>query len=84
MSKLRKCRKKYGSLQAVSKELHIDASHLSRIERGTQIPSPDLAERLSNFFCGEISEMEILYPERFTSVSPKPSLRKTTEPEVIR
>lgn len=84
MSKLRKCREKYGSLQAVSKELCIDASHLSRIERGQQIPSPDLAERLSIFFCGEISEMEILYPKRFTSVSTKPSLQKTTEAEEVR
>ncbi|MCZ4065473.1 helix-turn-helix transcriptional regulator [Oxalobacter aliiformigenes] len=67
MSKLKECRKKHGlSLQLVSDELNISVSHLSRIERGRQVPSPDLAERLSDFFHGEVSEMEILYPQRFS------------------
>lgn len=65
MSRLRVCRRKYGSLRSVSEQLRIDASHLSRIERGIQVPSPELAARLSRFFSGEISEMELLYPERF-------------------
>lgn len=54
------------SLQFVSGELGISASHLSRIERGKQVPSPNLAERLSEFFEGEIREVEILYPKRFS------------------
>lgn len=67
MSKLKECRKRQGlSLQFVSGELGISASHLSRIERGKQVPSPNLAERLSEFFDGEIREVEILYPKRFS------------------
>lgn len=67
MSRLKECRKRHGlSLQFVSGELGISASHLSRIERGQQVPSPNLAERLSEFFDGEIREVEILYPKRFS------------------
>ncbi len=66
MSELKIFRRKRGSLQTVSEKLDISPSHLSRIERGMQRPSPELAEKLANFFSGEISEMEIIYPERFT------------------
>ncbi|EFE8000787.1 XRE family transcriptional regulator [Escherichia coli] len=38
-----------------------------RHERLEQIPSIELAERLANFFKGEVSEMQILYPARFQS-----------------
>ena len=65
MSRLRALRRQFGSLELVSEKLNIDASHLSRIERGIQRPSPELAEVLSGFFAGKISEMEILYPERY-------------------
>lgn len=37
---------------------------ISRIERGDST-TPDLAEKISRFFDGEVSELQILYPERF-------------------
>lgn len=44
----------------------IDSGNLSRIERGVQRASATLAESLSKVFGGEITEIHILYPERFT------------------
>jgi len=43
----------------------IDSGNLSRIERGVQRASATLAESLSKVFGGEITEIHILYPERF-------------------
>jgi len=44
---------------------HIDSGNLSRVERGVQRASASLAEGLSKVFDGEITEIHILYPERF-------------------
>lgn len=55
------------TLQHVADAVGIDTGNLSRIERGTQVPSKDLAEKLVNFFNGEIDEIQIIYPERFAS-----------------
>lgn len=41
------------------------AAQLSNIETAKHRPTAGLAERISQFFGGEVSEMEILYPERF-------------------
>jgi transcriptional regulator with XRE-family HTH domain len=43
----------------------IDSGNLSRIERGVQRASATLAESLCKVFGGEITEIHILYPERF-------------------
>ncbi|MBI3908500.1 MAG: helix-turn-helix transcriptional regulator [Pseudomonas fluorescens] len=43
----------------------IDSGNLSRVERGVQRASASLAEGLSKVFDGEITEIHILYPERF-------------------
>lgn len=43
----------------------IDSGNLSRVERGVQRASTPLAENLSKVFDGEITEIHILYPERF-------------------
>lgn len=65
-SPLRKLRKSHGfTLSHVASGVHIDPATLSRIERCEQVPSVELAERLANFFDGEISEIHILYPTRF-------------------
>lgn len=65
MSKLRSLRKKRGlTLLDVSGAVGIDVSHLSRIENGKQVPSPDVAKRLAVFFKGKVSEMDILYPKQ--------------------
>ena len=43
----------------------VDSGNLSRIERGTQRASAPLAEKLAQVFEGELTEIHILYPERF-------------------
>ncbi|MDI2595000.1 helix-turn-helix transcriptional regulator [Pseudomonas sp. 681] len=43
----------------------VDSGNLSRVERGVQRASVPLAESLSKVFDGEITEIHILYPERF-------------------
>ncbi|HHL0960434.1 TPA: helix-turn-helix domain-containing protein [Serratia marcescens] len=53
------------SLSKVAYAVNCDLGHLSRVERGVHTASLELAERLSRFYCGEINEMQILYPERY-------------------
>ncbi len=71
MTPLRKTRIKKGlTLSAVATSLalkgeHIDTGNLSRIERGIQQSSPRLAEALAALFSDSISEMHVLYPERY-------------------
>lgn len=43
----------------------IDTGNLSRVERGVQRPSAGLAEKLCVVFEGGLTEIHILYPERF-------------------
>lgn len=64
---LRKIRlEKKLTLQFVAQATDCDPGNLSRIERGVKHATPKLAERLSHFFEGQISEIEIIYPERAT------------------
>nr|WP_310615815.1 helix-turn-helix transcriptional regulator [Pantoea cypripedii] len=53
------------TLNQVAEAIQLDVGNLSRIERGIQIASLDVAERLSIFFKGQVTEMQILYPKRF-------------------
>ncbi len=63
---LRKLRlEQHLTIQDVAKATEIDVGNLSRIERGKQVTSLTIAEKLSKFFGGAISEMQILYPQRF-------------------
>lgn len=39
--------------------------NLSRIERGVQTPSKDLAEKICSAFPGELNELQLIYPNRF-------------------
>tara|TARA_B100000795_G_scaffold70697_1_gene49655 strand:- start:6937 stop:7155 length:219 start_codon:yes stop_codon:yes gene_type:complete len=65
-SPLRQIRIEKGlSLKEVSASVGTTHGHLSRIERG-DTTTRELAQKLSDFFDKKISEMEILYPERFT------------------
>lgn len=83
-SPLRNVRKAHGyTLQHVAESVQVNQATLSRIERMEQVPSIVLAERLANFFNGEISEMQILYPARFQS-SQNQSEFKPQEREVGR
>jgi len=63
---LRKMRVETGlTLADLALATEIDVGNLSRIERGKQLTSLKTAERLSQFFGGKISEMQILYPQRY-------------------
>ena len=65
-SPLRKLRKSHAmTLLHVATGVQVDPATLSRIERCEQVPSVELAERLTKFFKGEISELHILYPSRY-------------------
>ncbi|MBO1013476.1 helix-turn-helix transcriptional regulator [Achromobacter sp. SD115] len=68
---LRMAREKRGlTIQQVATSVDIDPGNLSRIERGKQVPSKDLAEKLSQVYGGEVTETQIIYPERFACVVP--------------
>lgn len=63
---LRKVRKSANlTLMQVASRIGCDPGNLSRMERGLQKPAADFAEKLSRFYGGVITEIEILYPERF-------------------
>lgn len=65
-SPLRQIRERKGqTIVEVCRAVGADQGNLSRVENCKQKASTELAERLSRHFGGEISEMEILYPDRF-------------------
>jgi transcriptional regulator with XRE-family HTH domain len=53
------------TLAEVARAIDSDTGNLSRIENGKQSASTKLAEQLSNYFDRSVTEIEILYPERF-------------------
>lgn len=55
------------TLSYVANLVGIDPANLSRIERGQQIASLDVAERLVKFYSGQIDELQILYPQRYVN-----------------
>lgn len=59
--------KREKTLQEVASAVGIDTGNLSRIERGDQIPNKDLAEALVRYYDNEVSELQIIYPERFAT-----------------
>ncbi|SUW63266.1 Helix-turn-helix [Buttiauxella agrestis] len=69
-SPLRNLRKSQGlTLSFVANLVGIDPANLSRIERGQQIASLDVTERLVKFYSGKINELQILYPQRYGKVT---------------
>ncbi|WP_337058200.1 XRE family transcriptional regulator [Pseudomonas sp. USHLN015] len=50
---------------------HIDTGNLSRIERCEQRASPFMAEKLVRVFEGVLTEIHVLYPERFVELQQK-------------
>ncbi|MEQ5126438.1 helix-turn-helix transcriptional regulator [Providencia alcalifaciens] len=63
---LRKIRlEKKLTISEVANAIHCDVGNLSRLERGTQAASLELAERLARFYGDKITEMQILYPQRY-------------------
>lgn len=57
------------TLSDVAPAVGLDTGNLSRIENCKQTASKETAEKLSKFFEGAITEMEILYPERYMSTA---------------
>lgn len=55
------------TIQQVAAAVGINSGNLSRIERGRQVPSKDLTEKLSRYFDNEVTETQIIYPERFAT-----------------
>lgn len=67
---LRKMRvEKKLTISEVAIATQLDVGNLSRIERGIQAPSLETAEKLAQYFNGKISEMQILYPQRYMSAA---------------
>jgi len=68
MTPLRRLRKARGiTLEQVAQGVGLDVGNLSRLERRQQGVRPALAEKIVAFFGNGITELEILYPERFTA-----------------
>lgn len=57
--------KREKTLQEVADAVGTDTGNLSRIERGQQVPSKVMAEKLAQYFGNEVTETQIIYPERF-------------------
>lgn len=63
---LRKLRTEKGiTISELAVAVQIDVGNLSRIERGIQLTSLENAKRIVDYFNGAITEMEILYPNKF-------------------
>lgn len=63
---LRKMRVEKGlTISDVAVATQLDVGNLSRIERGIQVTSLETAERLARYFGQQITEMQILYPQRY-------------------
>lgn len=68
-SPMRKVRKeKRITLTKMAKDLDSDVGNLSRIERGIQRPSNEMAEKIAA--CLGLTETHIFYPERFSDDDP--------------
>ena len=53
------------TLATVAASVNTDVGNLSRIENRKQKTSPELAERLAKHYGYAVTEIQILYPERF-------------------
>lgn len=74
---LQRLREKRGlTLKEVADAVDTDTGNLSRMERGIQ-KSVDLAAKLVTFYGpGAITELEILYPERYPDPAAKQAPRR--------
>jgi len=63
---LRKARQEIGrTLKEVAEAVGTDPGNLSRIERGSQLATVEMAEKLAKYYGGRITELQILYPARY-------------------
>ncbi|MGO3685830.1 MAG: helix-turn-helix domain-containing protein [Proteus vulgaris] len=59
------------TISEVANAINYDVGNLSRLERGIQAASLELAEKLTAFYRGKITELEILYPHRYQQQNSK-------------
>lgn len=59
------------TLKQVADAVAMDPGNLSRVERGEQVPSKELLAALVKFFGNLVTELQIIYPERFDSETVK-------------
>lgn len=65
-SPLRKVREQKDlTLNDLAVRVGSDVGNLSRIERGVQTPSKELAEKICKVLEGDLTEMHLFYPERY-------------------
>ncbi len=55
------------TIQEVAALVNCDPGNLSRMERAIQRPSAEVAEKLAELFGPKLTEIQIIYPERFRS-----------------
>jgi len=72
MTPLRRVRSELGYTQhEVATGCKIHPTLYSRFETGKKIPTPENAAKLCNFLGGRVTEMELLYPGRYSRPLPK-------------
>lgn len=49
----------------ISKVIGLNTGNISRLENGHNRPSPETAEKLVAYFNGALTELHLIYPERF-------------------
>jgi transcriptional regulator with XRE-family HTH domain len=70
-SPLRKVRESQDmTLNDLAARVGSDVGNLSRIERGTQMPSKDLAEKICSILGRGLNEMHLFFPERYPEYEP--------------
>jgi len=56
----------------VSKAIGLNTGNISRLENGHNRPSPETAEKLVRYFNGALTELHLIYPERYPNWIPNP------------
>lgn len=77
MTYLRWAREKLGLGQRqLSRLAQVSQANLSRIERGDTTPSPAFAAKVVPHLQGLVTELHLLYPDRFPIDTPRKPRRK--------
>jgi transcriptional regulator with XRE-family HTH domain len=67
------------SQEDVAAAIGVTQSYYSKVERGIAQATPENAEKLVAFFGNRVSEIEVLYPDRFAlphTATQEPALQK--------
>jgi transcriptional regulator with XRE-family HTH domain len=59
--------KRERTLHEVAAAVGTDTGNLSRIERGLQVPNKELTDALVRYYGGEVTEIQIMWPEKFVA-----------------